>query len=101
MVDSAESPLDRFKRATINAVRAIAEDDAVLVGFSNEPPGIVAGRVKLPMPHPDMSAEQLAGLRALADQAALWLRHHDDGVHARRAPPSGAQAQAEIGRAHV
>jgi len=94
MVDSAESPLDRFKRATINAVRAIAEDEAVLVGFSNEPPGIVAGRVKLPMPHPDMSAEQLAGLRALADQAALWLRHHDDGVHARRAPPSGAQAQA-------
>jgi cobaltochelatase CobT len=92
-VTTAETPLDKFKRATINAVRAIAENDDVQVGFSNEPPGVVAGRVKLPTISPDMTADQLAALRGVADGAALWLRHHDEAVHAQRLP-TGAQSAA-------
>lgn len=92
-VATTESPIDKFKRATINAVRALAENDEVQVGFSSEPAGIVAGRVKLPTITPDMTAEQLANLRGHADAAALWLRHHDDAVYQRRLP-SGAQSGA-------
>jgi cobaltochelatase CobT len=85
-VSTAETPLDKFKRATINAVRAIAGNDDVQVGFSAEPPGVLGERVKLPLLTPDMTTEQLANLRGHADAAALWLRHHDETVYQRRLP---------------
>ncbi len=83
---SAETPLDQFKRATTNAVRALAERKDVLVGFSNEPAGVVGQRAKVPLPSLNMDPVKLAALRGAADGAALWLRHHDEAVHAARLP---------------
>lgn len=86
---TTETPLDQFKRATTNAVRALAERKDVLVGFSNEPPGVAGTRAKVPVPALDMDAGKLAVLRGAADAAGLWLRHHDEALHARRAPEGG------------
>jgi len=91
-VSTPETPLDRFKRATINAVRALAENDELQVGFSNDPVSAGAGRIRLPALMPDMSREQLATLRGAADAAALWHRYHDDSSH-QRAVPEGEQAR--------
>lgn len=90
---TVETPLDQFKRATTNAVRALAERKDVLVGFSAEPSGVVGQRAKVPVPSLDMDPARLAVLRGSADAAALWLRHHDDHIHASRMP-DGPMAQA-------
>ncbi len=88
-----ETPLDQFKRATTNAVRALAERKDVLVGFSAEPSGVVGARAKVPLPSLEMDPAKLATLRGAADAAALWLRHHDDDIHLARMP-EGTQTQA-------
>lgn len=81
-----ETPLEAFKRATAATVRAIAEsrDLAVTYGSEAAPPG--PQRVKLPVPPRDLALADAARLRGMADAAALRLRHHDDALHARRAP---------------
>lgn len=90
-----ETPLDRFKRATTNAVRALAERSDVLVGFSSDPPGVDGVRARVPVPAAQMTAAQLAVLRGSADAAGLWLRHHDEQVHARQAlATEGRSAEA-------
>lgn len=90
---TVETPLDRFKRATTNTVRALAERKDVLVGFSSEPSGASGTRAKLPPPVIDMDPVQLAALRGAADAAALRLRYHDEYIHAAR-QPEGAETQA-------
>lgn len=90
---TVETPLDQFKRATTNTVRALAERKDVLVGFSNEPSGVVGARAKVPSPTLNMDPVQLAVLRGTADAAALRLRHHDERIHAAR-QPEGSEAQA-------
>lgn len=89
-----ETPLDRFKRATINTVRALAERDDVLVGFTAEPSGVVGNRAKVPMPQREMDDVALAVLRGAADAAGLRLKHHDPALFATSLPPQEESARA-------
>lgn len=89
-----DSPLDRFKRATIAAVRAIAERDDVLVGFSAEPPGVVGNRAKVPVPQAEMDSFALDVLRGAADGAALRLKYHNDEVYQAHLPSEAEAARA-------
>ncbi len=87
----AESPLEQFKRATTAAIRAIAENAEVEVGFGAEAAGVVGKRARLPAPSRALPPEEVARFRGEADAVALRLRYHDAGTHQRRQPitPTG------------
>lgn len=87
-----ESPVDRLKRATINAVRAVAGRDDVEVGFSNDPPGLSGTRVRVPLVKENMSEAEMAIVRGHADALALRLKHHDEALHRAHMPANGDAA---------
>jgi cobaltochelatase CobT len=89
-----ESPLEMFKRATTATVRALADNRDVTVGFSAEPPGLNGSRVRVPLPPRDLNPKDVANVRGAADAAALRLRHHDAGIHARLMPNSDQARQS-------
>ena len=88
-----ETQADKFKRATVATVRALARDPAVQVGFSHEPSGITGKRVRLPVPGRDLDRASLALVRGGADAAALRLRYHDAKIHKRRQPAGDSARQ--------
>lgn len=88
-----ESPVDIFKRATAAAVRAVASQHEIQIGFSHDPAGVQGKRVRLPIPARELDKNSVALVRGNADAAALWLRHHDATLHKRR-QPIGSAARA-------
>ncbi len=88
----AESPIERFKRTTSAAIRAIAERDDVAASFTPGPQGLVGNEVRLPLPARDLPMDEVASVRGEADASALRLRYHDQAVHRARRP-SAADAQ--------
>ncbi|WP_207483441.1 cobaltochelatase subunit CobT [Arenibaculum pallidiluteum] len=93
MAAEGESPVEIFKRSTAAAVRAMAERPEVQVAFSNDPPGLLGSRVRVPVPARDLNPRDVAALRGAADAVALRLRHHDGDVHSHLMP-SGDTARA-------
>ncbi len=78
---------EEFKRATAGTLRAIAHGNAeVQVAFQPGPSGVAGKRVRLPLPTRALPPAEMAKLRGAADSAALWLRHHDEALHATRVP---------------
>src|SRR5690349_23576218 len=78
--------IDLFRRALAGAARAIAKDPELDVAFASEvatSPGKVA---RVPSPGPGLEPRLVAEARGAADSAALRLRYHDAGLHARSAP---------------
>ncbi len=88
-----ESPIDRFKRTTGAAIRAIAERDDIAASFAPGPQGLIGNEVRLPLPSRDLPTAEVASVRGEADAAALRLRYHDQAVHRARRP-SAEDAQA-------
>jgi len=84
---SEESPLDRFKQALTGASRAIARAKDVEVAWSADAPSSNGANFRVPLPGRDLPPEQVAEARGFADSFALRLRHHDDALHMRNAPP--------------
>jgi cobaltochelatase CobT len=89
---TAPNPVERYKQATAAAIRALAARDDLIIGFSNEAPGLSGRRARAPLPPRDMNAAEVAIARGGADAVALKARHHDPLLHARRLPQS-EQAQ--------
>jgi cobaltochelatase CobT len=100
-----------FKRATANALRAIAQTPDIQVAYQPGQPGLAGKRARLPSPSRALSPVEMVKLRGIADSLALRLRHHDDTLHTARAPASREareaydaleQARVEIvGAAHM
>ncbi|HQT68359.1 MAG: cobaltochelatase subunit CobT [Rhodospirillales bacterium 20-60-12] len=100
-----------FKRATASAIRAISGEPEIQVAYQPGATGISGKRARLPSPTRALPQHEMAKLRGAADAIALRLRHHDDAVHAARAPASREardaydaleQARVEIvGAAHM
>jgi cobaltochelatase CobT len=88
MAKTTESPLEPFKRALAHAARSLAESDDLEVVFSGEGPALVGHRAVLPHPPRDLSPQDAARIRGLADQMALKVAHHDAAAHARLRPAS-------------
>ncbi len=82
-----ESPLDRFKQALTGASRAIARDAEVEVAWSADVSGAAGNRFRVPLPGRDLPKDQVTEARGFADSFSLKLRHHNEGLHARSAPP--------------
>ena len=81
-----DSPLEAFRQALNGTARAIAREPELELGFTADPPGTVGKSVKVPMPGRTLPERDVAEARGYADAAALKLRHHNAGVHARHAP---------------
>jgi cobaltochelatase CobT len=81
-----DNPLESFRHALAGATRAIAGDGEVEVGFTSDAPSAAGKSVKAPMPGRTLGLKEVAEARGFADAAALRLRHHNSGLHARGAP---------------
>ena len=88
-----ESPVEPFKRAVTAAMRAIAEDDELEVSYGSEGAGISGSRARLPLPSRELPPREVGQIRGMADSLALRVRHHDERLHAARAP-KGQDARA-------
>ncbi len=83
-----ESPGEVFKRALAGAARSLAEQPDLEVVFSGDGPSLVGHRAILPHPPRELSGPETTRIRGLADQLALRVAHHDDGVHVKAKPRS-------------
>ena len=98
MSRDADTP---FLRATAAALRALAGGSQHVVRFSGNQTAITASEIRLPAPPdnfrpnsntPPISASGTApittdtNLRGTADSVALWLAHHSDAIHDKKAP---------------
>lgn len=84
---------ERFKRATVGAVRAMGGKAQAEVSFLNGPVpsgvSVTGTHVRLPHPTQRMTDAEMTRMRGAADAAALRLRHHDAALHDRARPPAG------------
>ncbi|MFZ5719318.1 MAG: cobaltochelatase subunit CobT [Pseudomonadota bacterium] len=90
MAKTPESPLEPFKRALAHAARSLAETPDLEIVYSGEGPQLSGNRAVLPHPPRDLTSDDAARIRGLADQMALRVAHHDAAAHARTRPHSGA-----------
>ncbi|MAK64664.1 MAG: cobaltochelatase subunit CobT [Maricaulis sp.] len=84
---------DAFKRALTITTRAVAGDKELDIRFGGEIAGLSGGRIVLPNPGTQPSAEAAATVRGRADALALRLAHHDETAHVKGLP-TGATARA-------
>ncbi len=89
MAKNPESPLEPFKRALAHAARSLAETPDLEIVYSGEGPQLSGNRAVLPHPPRDLTPDDAARIRGLADQMALRIAHHDPAAHAKTRPHSG------------
>ena len=82
-----ETPLDKFKQALTGASRAIARESDVEVAWSADAPSQSGKNFRVPLPARNLPSEQVQEARGFADSFALRLRHHDETLHGKNAPP--------------
>ncbi len=82
-----QTPLDRFKQALTGASRALAHEPEVEVAWSADSPSQSGRNFRVPLPGRTLPRAQATEARGFADSFALRLRHHNDKLHARGAPP--------------
>jgi cobaltochelatase CobT len=93
MSEAPESSLEAFKRATVAAMRALSGQEELDVSFGPGQPSQNNLRVRLPLPPPSASDEDVDAVRGLADTYALRIRHHDAALHQAFAPPAGTASE--------
>jgi cobaltochelatase CobT len=81
-----DAALEAFRSHTAGATRAIAARGDLEVEFGPDGPAAAGQVLHLKSPGADLAYDEVARVRGQADAAALRLRHHDPGLHARRAP---------------
>ncbi|WP_370187255.1 cobaltochelatase subunit CobT [Qipengyuania sp.] len=82
-----QTPLDRFKQALTGAARALAHEPEVEVAWSADAPAQNGKNFRVPLPGRNLPREQATEARGFADSFALRLRHHNETLHAKGAPP--------------
>src|SRR4030095_15255589 len=88
MAKNPESPLEPFKRALAHAARSLAEPPALEIVYSGEGPQLSGNRAVLPHPPRDLTPNDAARIRGLADQMALRIAHPDPPARAKTRPPA-------------
>ncbi|MEJ0064739.1 MAG: cobaltochelatase subunit CobT [Caulobacteraceae bacterium] len=98
-----ETPTEVFKRALANAARSLAEQPDLEVVFSGDGPSLNGHRAVLPHPPRELSGPETTRIRGLADQLALRVAHHDEGMHGKARPKSieGAQVYDALEQARI
>src|SRR3569833_3228989 len=98
-----ESPAEPNKLTVSVAVRSLAAEPDLEVNFSSEPPALKGLKARLPSPHRNLSAQDVALVRGTGDAYALRKAYHDEKVNSqfRPASPDGAVAFETIEQARV
>ena len=98
-----ESPAEPFKRAVSIAVRSLAAEPELEVNFSSEPPSLKGLKARLPSPHRNLPAQDVALVRGVGDAYALRKAYHDEKLNNqfRPASPEGAAAFEAVEQARV
>jgi cobaltochelatase CobT len=102
-VTKPESPSEPFKRAVTVAVRSLAAEPELEVNFSSEPPSLKGLKARLPSPHRNLSAQDVALVRGTGDAYALRKAYHDEKINNQFRPgsPEGAAAFEAAEQARV
>ncbi len=102
-VAKPESPAEPFKRAVSIAVRSLAAEPELEVNFSSEPPSLKGLKARLPSPHRNLPAQDVALVRGVGDAYALRRAYHDEKLNNqfRPASPEGAAAFEAVEQARV
>jgi cobaltochelatase CobT len=85
-----ESPIEPFKHAVRNTLRALGGEPELEVTYGTEAPQLKGLKARLPLPGRDLSKAEVAQTRGAADAFALKLAYHDDKVQTQYAPPGQA-----------
>ena len=93
MPPKPDSPIEPFKQAVRNTLRALGAEPELEVSYGTEAPQLKGLKARLPLPGRDLSKAEVAQTRGAADAFALRLALHDDKMHAQFAPP-GSSARA-------
>jgi cobaltochelatase CobT len=98
-----ESPSEPFKRAVTVAVRSLAAEPELEVNFTSEPPSLKGLKARLPSPHRNLSAHDIALVRGTGDAYALRKAYHDERINNqfRPASPEGVAAFEAAEQARV
>ncbi len=86
MSDQGGKKREAFEAAIANTFRALSEEQNLSVRFSSDTPGMKAGELRLPQLSSSAALADVRRIRGEADAAAMRMRFHDAGVHARLAP---------------
>ncbi|MEN9684191.1 MAG: Aerobic cobaltochelatase subunit CobT [Pseudomonadota bacterium] len=81
-----ESPLDRFKSVLTGTARAVAHEPELEVAWTADTAVANGKNLRIPMPGRALPRDQAMEARGFADSFALRLRHHNDQLHASKAP---------------
>lgn len=87
MKKPTDNPADPFKKALAEATKVMADDPELSVNYTVDPSGVSGDTMRLPQVSRRMTREEVLLARGTADALALQRRYHDEGVHARYAPP--------------
>ena len=90
MATKPDSPVEPFKRAVANTMRAMGAEPELEIAFGTEPPQLKGLKARLPLPGRDLSKGDVAQTRGAADAFALKLAFHDDKTHSTYAPPGSS-----------
>ncbi|WP_146343882.1 cobaltochelatase subunit CobT [Falsiphaeobacter marinintestinus] len=82
-----DNPADPFKKALAEATKVMADDPELSVTYTVDPSGVSGDAMRLPQVSRRMTREEVLLARGTADALALQRKYHDDGIHARYAPP--------------
>lgn len=91
--DKHQSPIEPFKKAVAQTVRAIAGEHELEVVYSNDRPALLGSRVRLHEPPRKPTARDIAITRGQSDSFALKLAAHDATIHHLH-QPEGQNARA-------
>ena len=82
-----QTPLDRFRHALTGTARALAHEAEVEVAWTADVPAASGRNFRVPLPGRNLPEQQAREARGHADSFALKLRHHNEVVHSKGAPP--------------
>ncbi|AZV77532.1 cobaltochelatase subunit CobT [Parasedimentitalea marina] len=82
-----DNPADPFKKALAEATKVMANDAELSINYTVDPSGLSGDAMRLPQVSRRMTRQEVLLARGTADALALRHKFHDDGVHAKYAPP--------------
>ncbi|SMX27835.1 Aerobic cobaltochelatase subunit CobT [Pelagimonas phthalicica] len=87
MSKPSDNPADPFKKALAEATKVMADDPELSVSYTVDPSGVSGDAMRLPQVSRRMTRDEVLLARGTADALALQRRYHDEGTHAKFAPP--------------
>src|SRR5438094_5936883 len=93
MAQDRDGPAAEFKRVLTLAMKTIAGEPELQVTYGTDAPALQGNKAKLPQVSAELTSNEVAVTRGIADSFAMRLSNHDDGVH-NHYRPEGKNARA-------